>query len=208
MAGGSAEERLRERLATGDVLFDTMILTFAAKANRENVLRDAFGDRAILPPFVRNEVRRRARRQPAIRRLNVPAEFGRTYPMTPGEARIALAFQRSWHSLAKIQADPHLDRGEAECLAIGQATGMVVVSHDARAISAGSRMRPPVQVASIIDIVAMRVERGAMTPQAGWKVYEAMCAAGMFGCQGWPMDSAPARARSRERLLAWLDGLR
>lgn len=161
------------RLLAAQTVFDTMVPVALARANRHQMLRDAFAGRAHVPDRVRGEIMGHAEGDPRIRSLFDPDWFAEVHRLDAAGRQRAHDRQVAWKGASVIAADPSTDRGEAECHEVAaQNAGWVVVSQDSDAIHHGKVNRRP--VFAIPDILLVFVANRYCLAENAWKIYEAM----------------------------------
>lgn len=174
-------------LLSGEVCFDTMILSWLARARKWEMVQRAFGDRARMPDRVRGELVGWSRSHDEIANL-MPPKFGQSISLDRAGAQRASDRQRAWLGKETIQADPRRDRGEAECLELCQQHHWPLVSHDGRARGDGRRQGTP--VLTIVDVLMVLVARGEMLAASAWKTYVGLVGDDkedqMLECGDWP----------------------
>ena len=176
------------RLLTGAVIFDTMVPTSLAQANKTQMLRAAFGARAHIPDRVRGEIMGHAEGDARIRALFDPNWFAELHRLDRTGAQRAYDRQVGWRGPGAITADPSKDRGEAECHELAfQHPGWVVVSHDSNALHHGKVTNVP--VFGLPDVLIVIAANGECMPESAWKIYEMMVAANpRCACRFWAAD--------------------
>jgi len=164
------------RLLAAHTVFDTMVPVALARANRHQMLRDAFAGRAHVPDRVRGEIMGHAEGDPRIRSLYDPDWFAEIHRLDAAGRQRAHDRQIAWKGASVIAADPSTDRGEAECHEVAsQNAGWVVVSQDSDAIHHGKVSRRP--VFAIADVLLVFVASRYCLAANAWKIYEGLVAA-------------------------------
>jgi predicted nucleic acid-binding protein len=183
------------RLLTAHVVFDTMVPCYLARANRVQMLREAFAGRAHIPSRVRGEISGLANAYVDLRVLLEPAPFADVHRLTREQAQRALDRQIAWNSRAVIEADPNRDRGEAEALALcDDHADWVIVSHDSNAIHNAKLLSIPILAAP--DVLLVFAVQGRCLAANAWKIYETLIGLGMEPSRFWPDDD-----EARERFM-------
>lgn len=171
-------------LGSGPICFDTMILTSLVRANRTQLLCESMGARARMPERVFGELRGHARETPEITQV-VPPAFGQSLKLDRAATQRASVQQRAWNSDAEIQANPHKDRGEAECLELCKEHGWPLMTQDHKAVRTGSRRG--VAVFGMPELLMVMVAEGRLLAVSAWKIYEVVRAGGLPKADGWPL---------------------
>jgi hypothetical protein len=182
------------RLTSADpVVIDTMIITGLVAANKTDMLLASMAARARIVPAVAKELRWHARRIPELQPL-IPQPgagssrtLGQQIDLTREEALQAFAYQRAWNSLAVIDARPGKDRGEAEALAVADARGWSMLSHDHDAVGPKGWRSP--HVLGIPELLMLFAAEGRCLGTSAWRIYCALIAeTPELTCQGWSDD--------------------
>jgi len=180
-------------LGPGLICFDTMMLTSLVRANKTQLLFESMRTRARMPERVCGELRGHARETPEITRVLPPA-FGQSVKLDRAAALRASVQQRAWNSDAEIQANPHKDRGEAECLELCKEHGWPLMTQDHKAVRTGPRRG--VVVFGMPELLMVMVAEERLLAVSAWKIYEVVRAGGLPKADGWPLTD-----EGRDRFL-------
>lgn len=181
----------RQLLGSHPVAFDTMILTALVRANKAQMLVESMAPRAKIAWRVGGELRGHARGDPAISAVIPPLAggprpvraFGEMIVLTRHETKLAADFQHAWHGQDAIDADPHKDRGEAECLAICITRGWPLMSQDHKAVETGAKRG--VKVYGLPELLMLFAAEGRCMPASAWTIYSQIAANPTLVAQGW-----------------------
>ena len=165
-----------------------MVPCYLARANRVQMLREAFAGRAHMPNRVRGEIAGLSNGYGALQGLLAPVPFGEVHRLTREQAQRATDRQVAWHGRTVIENDPNKDRGEAEALSLcDDHVDWVIVSHDSNAISNARIKHFPILAAPDVLLVFAAQERCLAT--SAWKIYQTMLGLGMEPSRFWPDDA-------------------
>jgi hypothetical protein len=188
----------RRLIGADPVAIDTMIVTGLVAANKTDMLLGSMSSRARIVPAVAKELRGHSRKIPNLYPLIPQAgsasrrSLGQLVDLTREEAQQASAYQRAWNSLAVIEERPWKDRGEAEALAVAEARGWSVLSHDHDAVGPKGWRRA--YVLGIPELLMLFAAEGRCLGPSAWRIYSNMIAAAPeLTCQGWNDDPASER---------------
>jgi predicted nucleic acid-binding protein len=159
------------RLLTPHVVFDTNVPYYLALANKSQMLRKVFSGRAHIPDRVRGEIAGLGTNEPLVKDL-VLNPFAEIHRLTRDQAAAALGRQIAWHGPSAVEANPNIDRGEAEALALCDGTDWVVVSQDSNALSNARKKGIP--IFSAPDVLLVIAAAGECLASSAWKIYGEM----------------------------------